>query len=162
MASFISACDVAKAALEIERRGEVFYLTAAQNALDTDAKSLFTTLAAEEAEHAKLFVGLAERLDKLGTSCELPAWSNAEEYRSYLSALLDSHCLFMEADTVAEGLAWREALRMAIHFEKDTLLFFQEMRSLVPQSEVAFVERLINEEKHHMQTLRGLLDKKAA
>jgi len=48
---------------------------------------------------------------------------------------------------------------MAMSFEKDTLLFFTEMETLVPQKEKAAVRQCIKEERLHLRRLQAMLGK---
>ena len=49
-----------------------------------------------------------------------------------------------------------QALDFALGFEKDTILFMYEMRDVVAESQRATVDRLIAEEKSHVQRLTDL------
>ncbi|WP_027183557.1 ferritin-like domain-containing protein [Desulfovibrio inopinatus] len=158
MASFFHANEIAKFAVEIERRGQEFYRQAALNAQEPDARNFFEYFAGEETKHEQLFQQLFDRLGKI----ELPAWSTSNEYVEYLNALIDSHQIFTPG--LAQRLAEKakdknEAIRMAMAFEKDTILFFMEMRELVPEAEKAFIAEIIEEERGHLKKLRGALSK---
>ncbi|BFR48585.1 ferritin family protein [Nitratidesulfovibrio sp. HK-II] len=157
MAEFFNAADVTAAAIRIEQRGQDVYRQAVAMAIKPEVKALFEHLAAEEAKHEATFRAMADRIGPV----ELPAWSIAAEYVEYLHALLDSHALFTQTGTLTslKGAAddHAAALRMAIQFEKDTLLFFTEMRDLVPASEKATVDACIAEERAHLRALTAML-----
>lgn len=156
MASFFHASEIAGAAVEIERRGQSFYNMVASGAKDPEVKRFFEYFAGEEARHEQIFELLRDRLGK----AELPAWATAEEYVQYLSALIDSHSLFSDTQAkmvISGDLDKRQAVRMAMSFEKDTILFFYEMKELLPASEKAIVDECIAEEKRHLKQLRGML-----
>ncbi len=159
MAQFFNAAEIASAAVEIETRGQAFYLRVAQAAKDKDVARFFEFFAGEEAKRKGLFEALAKRLGPV----ELPAWSTKEEYADYLAALLDTHALFSGglAETLMAGAADQaSAMRLAMSFEKDTILFFMEMKELVPESEKAFIDWCIREERTHLKMLRERLTKK--
>lgn len=161
MAEMFSAAELAQAAVEIERRGQAFYKDVAGKAEDPEVKKFFVWFAGEEARHEKLFQELADRLG----SWELPAWSTEDEYSDYLKAMLDSHSLFnggLAELLMAQAHNIQTAIRMAMGFEKDTLLFFTEMKSLVPDSEKTFLQSCIDEEREHLRMLRGKLDETGA
>jgi len=156
MATFFHANEIAKAAVEIERKGFDFYKRVASRAQTDKTREVFEYLAEEEKKHEAIFSSLMERLGKI----ELPAWSTNDEYAQYLDALITSHSLFTGglaekymADTDDEDTA----IRMAMGFEKDTILFFMEMRELVPDSEKKAVESCIDEERLHLRRLRAML-----
>lgn len=156
MAEFFSAADVVGAALEMERRGQEVYRRLAHAADDGQVKRFFENLAAEEARHEQLFAGMQARIGK----AELPAWSTMEEYSSYLSALLDSHSLFSpgQSGALADSAgSLPEAVRASMNLEKDSMLFFQEMLHLVPESEHGAVWECIEEERRHLRQLASLL-----
>ncbi|MCK5380098.1 MAG: rubrerythrin, partial [Candidatus Latescibacteria bacterium] len=46
-----------------------------------------------------------------------------------------------------------EALTVAIGFEKDSILFLYEMKSLVPESEYGAIDALMQEEKSHLRQI---------
>jgi len=156
MAEFFKAAEVVAAAVEIEKRGQAFYRRLAQAAQSDEVKRFFEYFAAEEARHESVFRGLARQVSPV----ELPAWSTQDEYADYLRALLDSHTLFTPGlaeslDDRGGDLAW--ALHLAMSFEKDSLLFFMEMISLVPQEQRVHVQRCIEEERLHMRQLGEML-----
>ncbi|BCS89775.1 ferritin-like domain-containing protein [Pseudodesulfovibrio sediminis] len=157
MAHFFHANEIAKVAVEIERKGRQFYNRAADAAQSEETKDLFRYLAEEETKHEEIFSALLERLG----SVELPAWSNEEEYTTYLNALIDSHALFsggLAEKYMADAADEDTAIRMAMSFEKDTLLFFLEMKELVPESEKDAVQQCADEERNHLRQLKERLN----
>jgi rubrerythrin len=51
----------------------------------------------------------------------------------------------------------KEAIQMAIGFEKETLLFFYNLRDLVTDRDQKTIDRIIAEEKSHVRRLAGML-----
>ncbi len=155
MAGFFQAAEIAEAAVNIEQEGQVFYTNAAHAAKNPDVKDFFLFFAKEEARHEQFFQEFKERLGKV----ELPAWSTTEEYGLYLQALIDSHSIFSPdlQKRLAEAASENEAIRLAMGFEKDTILFFMEMKELVPDSEKKFVSQCIDEERSHLRKLAKML-----
>jgi rubrerythrin len=156
MAGIFSASDVLTAAQEIEQRGKVFYTRLAETAIEPQLADTFRFLAQEEEKHWQVFHDLARRVGEV----ELPAWATEEEYVEYLTALIDAHALFRLGDMDALrrfGGGREEALAAAMGFEKDTIVFFLEMRELVPQGEKAAVDACVAEERRHLRLLAGLL-----
>ena len=51
----------------------------------------------------------------------------------------------------------KEAVRMAIGFEKETLLFFHDLRDMVSGADRKVIERIVAEEKVHVRRLAGML-----
>lgn len=156
MADLFKANDVVLAAIEVETRGEKFYQYLVEQAEDEKIRKVYEHLAREEVKHKALFEELYTRLGKV----DLPAWSNAKEYQTYLNALIDSHTLFRykDLDEIKEKIGSRkDALQLAIQFEKDSILFFMEMREFVPEKEKTYVTKCIEEEKTHMRQLNEML-----
>ena len=156
MAGIFRATDILLAAQEVETRGEVFYNRLVETATDEKLKETFRFLAGEEGKHREIFRKLYERLGQV----ELPAWAEEDEYVSYLTFLIDSHTLFRlgDVDTIRAFAGNRgEAIQTAMGFEKDTILFFTEMRDFVPEGEKRYIQDCIDEERAHLRLLVGLL-----
>ena len=156
MAGIFKATDILLAAQEVETRGEVFYNRLVETATDEKLKETFRFLADEETKHREIFRKLYERLGQV----ELPAWAEEDEYASYLTYLIDSHTLFRLGDVdKIKGFAGsrEEAIQTAMGFEKDTILFFTEMREFVPEGERKYIQDCIEEERAHLRLLAGLL-----
>lgn len=155
MAEFFKAAEIAEAAVRIEQQGQEFYKNAAEAAKSRDAKDFFLFFAAEEARHEQVFRDLQARMGDF----DLPAWSTSEEYSAYLQALIDSHAIFSPdlKQRLAGAADEAEAIRLAMGFEKDTILFFMEMRELVPDSEKRFIQQCIDEERSHLRKLAAML-----
>lgn len=146
MASFVNASDAVAAAVEIERRGYLFYKKVEAKADSPDTKEFFTFMAEEEKRHEGIFAAMLKRIGGL----DLPTGSDDEEYLQYVRDLLDSHTLFLpEQEERAVKAPFQEAMR----FEKDTLLFFLELAHMVPESEKAHVLACADEERLHMRML---------
>jgi rubrerythrin len=83
-----------------------------------------------------------------------------DEYIRYLSTTVQS-ALFEGPDkalAVAEKVAdEKEAVRMAMGFEKETLLFFYDLRDAVRGEHREFVDKIVAEEKTHLRRLADML-----
>jgi rubrerythrin len=155
MANLFKANDAALAAVEIETRGEKFYRQLAEKADDAGTRRLFEHLADEETTHKAHFKALYERLGNVS----LPAGSNEAEFSTYMNALIDTHTLFRESDTaLMENVKSRkDAILKAMIFEKESILFFMEMREMVPEREKKFIDECIEEERIHLRQLNEML-----
>jgi rubrerythrin len=89
-----------------------------------------------------------------------PSAPEYDEYQVYLQAALDN-ALFAGSDkalALAEQARDRQAaLRTAVGFEKDTLLFFYDLRDMVSEAEQKAINGIIQEEKLHLRRLARLL-----
>ena len=157
--AILTAAEALKWALEIEKNGETFYnAVAAKSAaiLDDEVKALFEDLAVQERGHYQVFQKMLERVKPD------PDLSTVEydEYQAYLQVAL-ADALFAGPDKglmLAKQAQDREtALRAAMGFEKDTLLFFYDLREMVSETEREAVSGIILEEKTHLHRLAGML-----
>ncbi len=151
-----TAAEALEMALEIEKNGEVFYKAAAEKSDDAEVTALFEDLAAQEQIHYKIF---QKMLGGVGSAPELPA-EEYDQYQAYLQSALDN-ALFSGEDkalALAEKATDREtALRAALGFEKDTMLFFYDLREMVGEADKETVSRVIGEERKHARRLASLL-----
>jgi rubrerythrin len=151
-----TAAQALEMALEIEKNGELFYSAAAGRSDDAKVRSLFEDLAAQEKQHYKAF---EKMLGGVQPAPSLPP-ERYDEYQAYLQVALDN-ALFAGPDkalAMAEQAEGREAaLRAALGFEKDTMLFFFDLREMVGEADRASVTAIIQEERKHLRRLTELL-----
>jgi rubrerythrin len=153
----LTAAEALKWALEIEKNGEAFYNEVAAKSADPEVKTLFEDLAAQERGHYQVFQKMLEEVKPE------PDLSSVEydEYQTYLQVALDSALLAgpdkgLTLAKQAQDLA--TALRAAMGFEKDTLLFFYDLREMmVSEAERRAVSDIILEEKAHVRRLAKML-----
>jgi len=150
------ATDIVEMALELEKSGEAFYRAVAKKAKSAENKRLFVHLADAEVNHYNTFKQLSQ------TTWDQPLVPAEEwtQYLMYLQATIQS--VFFQGKDKALALAHEvtdetEALRMAMGFEKETLLFFHDLRDMVSASDKDTVTRIINEEKQHLRQLADML-----
>jgi len=156
MAGIFKANDIVRAAVEAEKKGKDFYECLAGKVQETGIKDLFIDLAKEELKHQEIFQSILDRLEPV----EVPAYSDQEEYNQYFDALINSHMLFscgwgeVMLDQVHNE---QEALKLAMNFERDSLLFFKEMKDFVPEGERKFIDQCIDEERKHLTRLKQMM-----
>ncbi len=150
MASFVNAADAVAIAVEIERRGQAFYLSVRDKTLGDKDKEFFAFMAEEERRHENIFSTMLKRLGGL----TLPAGSDDDEYFAYVRAVIDSNDLFMPN---LESAVMESPLGTAMRFEKDSLLFFHSLQALVPDSEKQHLTFCIDEERKHLRLLAARL-----
>ncbi len=155
MAAF-TATEGLEIAMEIEKNGEVFYNGIAAKSTDPELKALFAELALQERGHHQIFQNM------LGNVKPAPGQSVAEydQYEIYLKVALEN-ALFAGPDkalSLAKEAGDREtALRAAMGFEKDTLLFFYDLRDMVSKADQENITKIILEEKKHIRRLVDML-----
>ena len=159
MAITFSASELINIAIGIERRGIAFYDTMARSTENAEARDVFQYLADMERTHIRIFQGKLGEADKYQ-----PPESYAGEYAAYLQALVDS-AVFTD-DSITSEMATQlssdiEAMELAIGAEKDSILFYYEMREIMPQRAQPTVNKIITEEKSHLRELSELKKKLA-
>lgn len=139
-------------AVKIEEDGAAFYRAAADKTDDAEIKALFEDLAGREDAHRAVFEEMAEGVEPVPE----PAGSDVGDYASFLEAALDN-AVFRGPDKalrIAEQADDRaSALRAAMGFEKDTMLFYYDLREMVGESDREIISEIISEEKQHLRRL---------
>jgi rubrerythrin len=156
MAGIFNVSEVVGMAVEIEKRGEAFYLEMAERAKDRKVRETLAFLAGEEAKHRRVFGQILSTLGPPG----LPAGSSESEYWEYVNDLIDSHFLFdSEASrrALAAAATDQEAVHLAMGFEKESILFFLEMKGLVPAEHARAVDACLQEERRHLRKLAAVM-----
>jgi rubrerythrin len=139
--------EVMEMAIQAEKLGYQFYTGMADKfKKDAGLVNLFTTLASKEKTHERVFTNLKDTVDKNGT--EPVQW---EEVSNYMRAFVESE-FFLGRGKSLPAMDYiktvQDVVKFALGFEKETLLYFMELRSIVKEKEA--VDKVINEEKSHI------------
>ena len=157
MSISFSSGELINIAIGIERRGIAFYDVMARSTENAEARDIFQYLADMEREHMQIFQGMLGEAEKYQ-----PSESPDGEYSAYLQALIDSAVFtddIVTSETATEANSDIKALELAIGAEKDSILFYYEMRDLMPQRTRPTVDKMIAEEKSHLRGLSELKKK---
>jgi rubrerythrin len=151
MSITFSSGELFNIAIGIEKRGITFYDVMAKSTDNELARELFQGLVAMEREHIKIFQGMLAEADQYQ-----PPETATGEYDSYLQALIDN-VVFTE-DMITSEMATQadsdiKALELGISAEKDSILFYYQMRDIMPQRALPAIDRVIAEEKSHLRQL---------
>jgi rubrerythrin len=154
MSISFSVSELINIAIGIERRGITFYDIMAKSTDDEMAREVFQRLTDMERDHIEIFQNMLDEADKYQTA--EPA---TEEYAAYLQALVDN-AVFTD-DMITSEMATQadsdiEALELGISAEKDSILFYYEMKDIMPQRALSMINRIIAEEKSHLRQLSGI------
>ena len=148
------ASDIVEIAVRLEENGVNFYRFAEQLAKQEEAKKLFASLAEAEVAHKRTFEGIFAKMDK-STQPEI----YQGEFAAYLRAYVDSNIIFTkevmdkELAKVKDTLA---AFDFAIQRELDSILYYHEIKRLVPEAQYATIEQIIEEERKHFSALTDM------
>ena len=150
------ATDIVEMAMELEKSGEVFYDAVAGKAQSAQVKALFEDLAEQERHHYAAFKKLTRTIWDSSSGTE----DDWDQYLMYLQATIKS--AFFEGSDKALALAQqvsdeKEALQMALDFEKETMLFFFDLRDKVAEADKGVVSAIIDEERAHIKRLASML-----
>jgi len=151
-----SASEIMEMAVQTEKGGKLFYETVAAQSRDENLKGLFSYLAGEENKHIRVFEDIAKTIKV--PSNEMPA--NWEEVVPYLKALADSRYFLGKDKALSlarDAKTPEQAVKLALAFEKETLVFYLEAADTVPAVNRPAVEALIREERAHVRKLAGFL-----
>jgi rubrerythrin len=139
--------EIMEMAIQTEKLGYQFYTGMADKfKKDAGLVNLFTTLASKEKTHERTFTNLRDAVAKNGT--EPVQW---EEVTNYMRAFVESEFFLGKGKSLPAMDHLRtvqDAVKFALGFEKETLLYFMELRSIV--KEKAAVDGVIDEEKSHI------------
>jgi len=148
-----SIIEVIEQAIQTEGLGHEFYTRMAGRFKDQqELQGLFETLALKELQHKNTFMELREMTGE----DEPEGW---EEVKPYFRAMTESAFFLGRFKSLPsmEGIRTpTDALRLAINFEKETILYFLGMRDVVREKEV--VDEIIREERSHIVWLSRLED----
>lgn len=155
MARKVSCNEVFEMALQIEQLGYDFYKTMAHNATNVQLKAGYNQLAEEEKKHLNSFRQLRSSIEQI----DIHGLDNWDEVSLYFKALIDTHVLptSPEKNSLIQELKDEiGAIHISISFEKDTILFLQEISRWVNHDGQQKIEQLIAEEKSHILKLLAM------
>lgn len=142
-----SIAEIMEMAVQTERLGYQFYASLSETfKKNADLHKLFTTLAAKEKIHERTFAELKEIVLKSG-----PEPAQWEDVSDYLRAFVESE-FFLGRGKALPSMervkTAQDAVNFALGFEKETLLYYMELRTIVREKQV--MDEIINEEKSHI------------
>ncbi len=151
MGNIFSGSEIVEIAVEIEKNGRDFYNKVSESLKDENIKKIFKYLAGQEEKHIKIFKDMLSIVKKYE-----PSEAYADEYFGYIKALSEEYVFTKKkkgkeiADTVKNG---KKAVELGLNFERDSILFYYEMKNFVLESEHNIINGLIREEQRHLKKL---------
>jgi rubrerythrin len=146
-------------AIDIERRGIAFYDVMTRSTKNTATRDIFQYLVDMERGHIQIFHDMLPEADR-----NHGVGSYSAEYAAYLQVLLDSAVFtndMVTSELAANAESDVEAMELGIGAEKDSILFYYEMKDIVPKRVQPIVDKIITEEKSHLIQLWDLKRKLA-
>jgi len=146
-----NAAEVFKIAMDIEENGRSFYEKAQKKIDSEEVKSIFKALGLAEIQHKELFASLLAKLP--ASARESNVWDPQNEMDQYLKMMADMH-VFRTGDDLDSRLAHvsnvLDALKLALEFEKDSIVFFLSMKDMTEEKQGRdLIDQLIKEEMNH-------------
>jgi rubrerythrin len=147
--------DFVEIAIKDEETGEAFYKALGEMTKKESLKAKYLEFADQENRHKreleKILGGLVEHSKRE----DYPG-----QYEEFMRLLLETRA-FSTPEKAAEAVkslkSDRDALEHALRMEKDTLLFYYEMRDFIPHTHQEIFDKIIAEEKNHVKDLSQLL-----
>ncbi len=158
MSYLLDVKEILEFAVYIEERGYEFYVGAMKKFSEPRATELFQYLADEEFKHEKVFKKLMEQ------EGDVKKGEHDAEYQSYVREFCKAHSLG-DKEAISRKLArlssLEEILDLAMGFEKDSIVFFSELREAYARGQAGPVDKVIHEEMGHLRKIfqmkQGLL-----
>jgi len=149
-----AASDIVEVAIRIEENGVNFYKFAEQIAKQEEAKKLFAQLADAEVAHKRIFEGLLAKIENY-----TPPERYAGEYSDYVRSYVDNNLIFTKEvmdQELAKVTDTIGAFDFAIRRELDSILYYHEVKNLVPPAQHETIEQIIAEERKHFACLTDM------
>ncbi|MCX7957060.1 MAG: ferritin family protein [Endomicrobia bacterium] len=146
----LNISEVYQIAIQIEENGTAFYSLWAKKVKDKKLKDIFSALSYAEVEHKKIFEKMLKEFENYE-----PREAYPEEYFQYLRAYADGLVFnFDEIKKEAKKIrTLSQALSFAIQREKDSILYYQDIKNIIPRSEHNKLENIIDQERRHFLDL---------
>jgi len=146
-----SVSEIVEQAVQTEKLGYDFYTTMSQKFTENEGlKNLFDTLALKEQQHEAIFTALKDKVAD-------QKYENWEEAGKYLRSIVESE-FFLGNNKSLPSLEHIEtiedAVKFAIGFEKETLLYFYYLSDALKvgrsSDKEASIDKIIKEEQSHL------------
>ena len=150
MSYLLDVKEILEFAVYIEQRGYEFYVGAMKKFSEARITELFQYLADEEFKHEEFFKKLLEQ------SGGVRGGSRDPEYQAYLREFCKAHALADREATaarLAKASGLEEVLDMAMGFEKDSIIFFSELKEIYEKGHSAAVDKIVSEEMGHLRKI---------
>lgn len=157
MGNIFAGSEIIEIGIQIEKNGRDFYDSLAKKSKSEEARDIFKFLAGEEDKHIAAFKKLLESVERYRPQEMYPG-----EYFEYMNALAGEYVFTQDnkgkeiADKVKSD---KEGIDLGIGFEKDSIIFYDGMKKVVPEYDVKTINALMEQEKAHLRKLCGLKGK---
>jgi len=153
MSNVFNAAEIIDMGIEKEKKRRDFYALVAKTFKDKEMKDLFSKLRDWEDTHITKFGQIRDSIEDMEIT-----ESYEGEFGAYIRSLVDD----MLYDQISPAAFARNvksqlsAIQYGIGFEKDAILFFNELLFYMPPAHADKVRLLVDEEKKHIIYLTDL------
>ncbi|MFC1858910.1 ferritin family protein [Thermodesulfobacteriota bacterium] len=141
--------DIIDIAVKIEKNGEKIYRDALQKISDPSLISLLQWMADEEVQHADWFSGLKKKALQIRVDSEFE-----EMGKKILRDAIGEQSFSLHDFDFAGMKGVNDLLAVAIEFEKDTIMFYEMLRTFIDDKDtLQKLDMIIAEEKKHVEML---------
>lgn len=145
MSELFSLEDIFNVMIELEALGNIHYSNMKDMTDNAKLKVLFEQLAKAELAHKELYKKFKKEIINFKHE------KVDEEYKEYIAVLLRQTVQFLdESRSVSD---FEKGFNISIQLEKDTILFLNEIRSVVESTYYGAIDQVIEQEKSHLKSL---------
>ena len=146
--------EIIDLALQIEKNGEKIYRNALKRVTNPAVYTLLQKLADEELDHVEWFSSLKQNIKSTTDDPEL-----MEMGKTILNSVLGDQAFSLKDVDFSKIDRIDDLIKLAIEFEKDTILFYEMIRPLIDNTEdLDHLDKIIAEENQHIQYFQEILD----
>ena len=145
--------EIIDLALQIEQNGEKIYRNALRHVANPAISTVLEKLADEELNHIEWFASLKESIQSTTDDPEL-----VEMGKTILKGVLGTQAFSLKDINFSKISRINDLLKLAIEFERDTILFYEMIRPLLDHpEEMDHLNKIIAEENQHIQQFQDAL-----
>ena len=148
-----SVGEIIDIAIQIEENGESFYRKALEKSDDPVFKELLRWLADEELRHRQCFLEMRSSMRAASSDLLSEQVSGA-----LLQSAVGDHAFSLEEADFSSIPDEGDLIETAMGFERDSIMFYQMIQSLVTDPVIlGHTERIVEEERKHTELLQKRL-----
>lgn len=157
MGNIFAGSEIVEIGIQIEKNGRDFYNIMANQSKNSKAKELYKYLEGEEEKHIVAFQKVLDSVQRYEPQEAYPG-----EYFAYMNALASNY-VFTQKDKgkeIAKKMSsGKAAIDYGIGAEKDSIIFYEGMKKVVPEYEHKVIDEIIGQEQEHLRKLSELKNK---
>jgi rubrerythrin len=147
--------EIIDMAIQLEKNAETFYREALARVSTPILEPVLVCLADEERDHAQWFERLKRVLEEAKAGGEKGEMSGAE-----LRSLVGDQKFSLAEVDLSEIDSVPELIELAVEHEKDTIIFYQMLKSFIDSPETTKeLDEVIAQEEQHIKLLKDCEDK---